>query len=372
MAYNLRKEKNLVYFTNSQGSIYTFDINTATLYGVKGKPIKLYNKEFQRACDNAWNNYYHSNNGDLYYCLYRLLYEKADQERFQKVISLADSLTNAGITNFARYGNSILNDSKVEFILQNKKLFFKIAKTMEDKDYDLIYGKTLKEKIYNCFNLDKENEKDTEIYRVILAVCNDYQYRNILSQKDIELIIYYLRRDDVYYTFSHIDFKGHLSIDAYRVKEVICDFIAKAKEIGYTPTKDNLFYQIAVVKKTFLLMQENRVERNLESLYSEHTKVWEYEDDTFKIVVPKSEEDFQNEANQQHNCVYNLYLEKAVEKQTHICFFRKKENPEKSYITCEIRNGKVYQFLKAYNQRIDTDEDKKLLADFSDFLSQNW
>ena len=372
MEDNLRKEKNLIYFTNRNNKVYTFDINTATLYGVKGKPIKLYNRELTNACANV--SYYNSENenSELYYCLYRLLKEENTQERIQEIMLLADSLENAGIRNFARYGSTILNDTIANFILQNKKAFFKIAKATEEKNFHDIYEETLRRKIFIRFNLDDENEKDMEIYRCLMSVYNDYRYKDSFTNEDMELFIYYLKRDDVFYPFSSIDFKGRIHIDAYRVKDVICDFLLKAKEIGYTPTRDNLYYQVTLVKKTFLAMMNGRVERNLKKLYSTHTKVWEYEDDTFKLITPKTEKDFQNEANQQHNCVYNLYLEKAVENQTHICFFRKKDNLEKSYITCEIKNGKIIQFLKAYNQRISSEEDKKLYTEFSDFLSQNW
>ena len=372
MENNLRKEKNLIYFTNKQNRVYTFDINTATLYGVKGKPIKLYNKELYNACANV--SFYHNGNenSELYYCLYRLLKDENTKEKIREILLLADSLENAGIKNFSRYGSTILDDTIASFILQNKKTFFKIAKTLEEKNFHDIYEETLRRKVFNRFNLNTDNERDMEIYRCLKSVYSDYRYRDSIENKDIELFIYYLKRDDVYYTFSSIDFKGKIYFDVYRVKDVIFDFLLKAKEIGYTPTKDNLYYQITLVKKTFLAMMNGRVERNLERLYSTHTKVWEYEDDTFKIVIPKTEKDFQNEANQQHNCVYNLYLEKAVENQTHICFFRKKDNLEKSYITCEIKNGKIIQFLKAYNQRISSEEDKKLYTEFSDFLSQNW
>lgn len=59
-----------------------------------------------------------------------------------------------------------------------------------------------------------------------------------------------------------------------------------------------------------------------------------YEDDNFVIVVPKKLSDFTDEGRQQNNCV-GYYYHSSIEKGLNLIFFvRKKDNPEKSYMTC--------------------------------------
>jgi hypothetical protein len=47
--------------------------------------------------------------------------------------------------------------------------------------------------------------------------------------------------------------------------------------------------------------------------------------------------------------VFSMYLDKVVNGETHVVFVRRKDNPTQSLITCEVRNGRILQFLERYN-----------------------
>lgn len=82
---------------------------------------------------------------------------------------------------------------------------------------------------------------------------------------------------------------------------------------------------------------------NIKSLY-------EYEDETFKVIIPTCKRDFTVEGQQNHNCVGGVYFDKVLEEKSVVVFLRKKEDIESSYCTVEFgRSGRVLQNRAKYN-----------------------
>lgn len=67
-----------------------------------------------------------------------------------------------------------------------------------------------------------------------------------------------------------------------------------------------------------------------------------YENDFFKVVVPVTNTDILDEADQQKHCVAS-YIDKIVKGETNIVFIREKNDLETSLLTVEIRNDKICQ-----------------------------
>ena len=73
-------------------------------------------------------------------------------------------------------------------------------------------------------------------------------------------------------------------------------------------------------------------------------------------MVPKTIDDFKNEGDAQHNCVYGLsYYRKVIDHKSIIVFLRKEK--KESYITIEYdyNTFKVLQALGKFNRKIDPD-----------------
>jgi hypothetical protein len=92
------------------------------------------------------------------------------------------------------------------------------------------------------------------------------------------------------------------------------------------------------------------------------------------VVVPQTTEDFKNEALAMNNCVYNMYLRRVVDGSTNVVFIRKKSNPTKSYITCEVTNsGKIWQFYLANNERVARNSKESDFRNaYQKWLDENW
>lgn len=68
----------------------------------------------------------------------------------------------------------------------------------------------------------------------------------------------------------------------------------------------------------------------------------------YKFFYPRNTQEIKDEAVQQSNCVAS-YIDRVINGDCHILFLRKKDEPNKSLVTIEVRNGKVVQAFQRYN-----------------------
>ena len=71
-----------------------------------------------------------------------------------------------------------------------------------------------------------------------------------------------------------------------------------------------------------------------------------------------------DEARQQNNCLKS-YIQSFLEGKTNIFFLRKEEEPETSFVTIEVHNGKLNQACLAYNKEPGK-ETKKIIQKWCD------
>ena len=94
------------------------------------------------------------------------------------------------------------------------------------------------------------------------------------------------------------------------------------------------------------------------------------------MVVFGTHEEFEKEGEEQHNCVARYgYLESMAEGDCIICGIRKLENMSAPYITCELTQFSdgslgVKQFFRAFNQRIESEDEKEFLKEFKKFINR--
>lgn len=72
------------------------------------------------------------------------------------------------------------------------------------------------------------------------------------------------------------------------------------------------------------------------------------ENDFLTIIVPKTTTDFINEGNRQHNCVAS-YVSRVSSGSTLVFFIRRKDDPNKNYITAEYCSGRLVQIMEKNN-----------------------
>lgn len=94
--------------------------------------------------------------------------------------------------------------------------------------------------------------------------------------------------------------------------------------------------------------------------------------DDYIVVVPQNVIDLVNESFQQNNCVGYYYNNSIKNGNNCIFFLRKKDKPEKSYITCRycVDNKKVEEARYKNNRNIDS-TDEEIVYNINDFINDN-
>ena len=328
----ITKEKNiLVIIGHNTNRRYTFDINTGILYGCSGKALKTKPSEVTSFCIN---------NSPIF-AAYRHLIDRftttqiSSNSRYIKFLAFADTLTSLGYTT---------NDISIQEILRFSNAIF------DEKD-------TLKE-VLKFFKKEKEEEKII-FYNNYINAKFEAQIETSIKQYDLtneekELIYYIFRGGRVEIKIpilvSYIKFlMPFYNNSQYEIERKLVDYISMCKDLKWEPKKGDFGSLYVQVKLTYEL-NKKRIER--EKLEKNQPKKLFFEDENFTVVIPVTGEEFKAEAEAQSNCVYRSYLPEVIKGETNIVFIRKKTDVENSYITCEVNEGRITQYLTKYNNYV--------------------
>lgn len=92
-------------------------------------------------------------------------------------------------------------------------------------------------------------------------------------------------------------------------------------------------------------------------------KEYEYTFGDYQFIYPESTQDIKDESVQQNNCV-SSYIDRVLDGKCHIMFLRKKSAPDESLVTLEIRNNRIVQAKRRFNDNV-TDEEQKVIDDWN-------
>jgi len=101
-----------------------------------------------------------------------------------------------------------------------------------------------------------------------------------------------------------------------------------------------------------------------EEILKEIKGKYEYEDDTYKIMVPKDFTEITAEGMALHHCVGNTerYFDRIVSRETYICFLRQQSSPKTPFYTIEVEpGGTIRQHRGAYDEEPEIEKIKPFL-----------
>ncbi len=112
-----------------------------------------------------------------------------------------------------------------------------------------------------------------------------------------------------------------------------------------------------------------RVIKNTENIQKKYKKRWieehknfEFSNDKFEIIMPKSAWDVYKESIRQHNCLMTFIDEHSYNGTT-ILFLRRKSEPNKNFVTVELCNNRIKQIKAACNET-PSDEVFEFILDY--------
>lgn len=332
----ITKERNiLVIIGDKTNRRYTFDINTGILYGCSGKALKTKPTEAVKVT---------TGNSPIF-AIYHLLMERwttaqiSANERFKKLLSFADTLTSLG------YSTNDISKWEIQY--------FNDAIVDEEA--------TLKEVLKYCKEV-KENGNRIVYNEYVTAKCREKMAQALkaydLTDTEKDLIQFILRRKNaeikVPALVSYIKFlMPFYNNDYYAIERKLVEYAEMCKGLNWEPKKGDFGSLYVQTKLTFEL---NRQKIESEKLERNQPKSLFFEDDNFTVIIPITGEAFKLEAEAQSNCVYRSYLSEVIKGYTNIVFIRKKTDVDTSYITCEVREGRIVQYLGKFNNYVHDEE----------------
>lgn len=110
-----------------------------------------------------------------------------------------------------------------------------------------------------------------------------------------------------------------------------------------------------------------------EEILAEIAPRYEYENEEYKIIVPKSLVDIMSEGNALHHCVGSTdrYFERIRDQETYICFLRKQSEPEIPFYTIEVEpGGTIRQHRGMYDEEPDIEKIRGFLREWQKVLKK--
>lgn len=359
-------------------------------YGGMSEKIRItYNEQWNRQAIYSYHRYKMTNkirwcNGYEYLRAYG---GRKEEERCRlyprnlRKILKGSKLEYSGMPEFARTG--------IEFYQQDfidkAKEYAGIEKLIKAEFYNLtnscisygsrapidLYQKRVKKVLGltgEYYNLIRDKDPTWREYEVT-EQCQDVGIRATWEQ--IQRMAQYARNFAIYMRHStphkmlkYIEGLKSEGPCAMRNQEVndYHDYLQLAAGLGYNLDDDWILYPKNLKERHDQLTEEQN-ERKVElEKESDDKKDWKlkrtikrkgwtrYEMETEELLIrlPECAHEIRKEGNAQHHCVAT-YMDRMVAGETCILFIRKKEEPDKSFYTVEVRDDEVIQVRGKYN-----------------------
>ena len=218
---------------------------------------------------------------------------------------------------------------------------------------------------YNSFQLSKKNKDYPEDVRLLAA-----QFDKMIDNSELpkEYIIKILRC----YKNSLLKYGEYAFDGCYKLSNTF-NGVAEYPELIKLIDNQSSFALVAkAVSKNYKLLKDKEQQEQIEK---SQKRIKELETLTYKdycFIVPTTPKELIDEGEQQHNCVGSYYNDSMSEGIGFIYFIRKKNEPEKSYITCyfDVYTKKTVEARYKFNDEVFKEEDKKAVFKSSEFIKK--
>lgn len=373
------KDKNFIIITlpplqnSTNERVYRYDINTGALYGKRNTPLQNAPSgfgDFVRGwrCGCGWVAFYldywaGSHNASF------ILHLNND---YIRALQIADRLDALGIhcnwcaanadrdllyflgehfSEFVKYYQNIPADERRVWALHYFKIYWNSQ----------MFAQTLGVKV------DEHCPEDliSLVYNLVKNCDGEQAFANNLPHIKMyrQIVAWYMK--GAYYLGEQY---GHRHFQS-----IFRDAINAAKKMGMTefPKGD----AIRVCQEVLRTYEAKKQELDNKRLADFQRKKWSqlsFEYGDYQVIIPTTAVEFEKEAEQQHNCVFSMYLQRVVEGRTHVVFVRNKNDLAKSVVTCEVMNdGIIRQFLAQHNST-PSEELLEFRKAYQVYLNKNW
>ena len=213
--------------------------------------------------------------------------------------------------------------------------------------YDLKYISLTSDDIYTVWNTQNERWIDhaPDYFSFLNKLVDEFGY----NAKDLWLYL------DRIKTFEAIEDMSYLIRELYDYANMM-----RQLSLKYDKYPRNFLTTHRIACRNY-----NRMKKEFsEELFKKRiNKQYECSFGDYIFIYPDSTQDIKDEATMQNNCVAS-YIDKVIDGECHILFLRKKNKPDESLVTIEVRNNHIVQARRRFNDDV-TAEDQKAIDAFN-------
>ena len=179
-------------------------------------------------------------------------------------------------------------------------------------------------------------------------------------KEDIQCFAYFLSRGAWDFFTSSSDMRDHL-----RDLWSWCRMLDKPME------KSDFYRQYINTKRIYEANKNAMLDKGIR-VNQLAKKALAFEDDIFEVIIPTTNAELVAEGENQHNCVGG-YGHRVAEGSRYVVFIRRKADPTKAYITCDIyTDGTINQYLTKYNYDVHDTDAVAFKTAYQNHLSTHW
>ena len=371
------KEKGLIIFDFEDGKRATYNLNTGETIGKGGKPVQTLCSALagfdimdvlNSFTDEKYRNFIKYVYEKFTPKTYRGTYYRNGKSRVTNLGTLFKYVNEykileqywiAGIENIDNYIKTPISDVPKGLL----KLCRKYNRVLSDA---LIANyKEIPNAYSVAFSMEFESLQPNDVWEVLMQITphiNSYWRENcnkLLNEHNYNLKAL-LKYIDYLVTFEGLEV-------GYKLMREIGDYANMMSRISekYEKYPRHFLSTHAIASRNYNRLKHQFDEQNFQKRI---TPEYEITHKDYKFFYPKSTQEIKDEAVQQQNCVAS-YIQRVIDGDSHILFLRKKDNPTKSVVTIQVRNGKIVQAYQAYNTPC-TEEQKEAIEAFNKKFSK--
>ena len=218
---------------------------------------------------------------------------------------------------------------------------------------------------YNSFQLSKKNKDYPEDVRLLAA-----QFDKMIDNSKLpkEYVVKILRA----YKNSVLKY-GCYAFNGYSALKYTFIYVGHFPELIKLINNQSSFALAAeTVDKNYKLLKDKEQQEQIQKSQKRIKELENLVYEDYCFIVPTTQKKLIDEGEQQHNCVgssYNIFMSEGI---GFIYFIRKKNEPEKSYITCrfDVYTKKTVEARYKFNDEVYKEEDKKAILKSGEFIKK--
>ena len=182
--------------------------------------------------------------------------------------------------------------------------------------------------------------------------------RNLYTFKELINTFHYDFKRLIKYIFIDVRYQGLVS--PRDTLSILKDANVMAKKIGVElsekyPKSLKLTHDVLTMNYNSMVKEENK--KAFDDMYGEWKNKYEYHNDKFSIIAPKTPNDIVLEGSSQNNCC-SSYIDSVRDKKCVILFLRRTKLKDVSEVTVEVRGDKIVQIKAFANRNINREHEE--------------